>query len=53
MRASKRNARLLTSSFTLMSVLFLVPIAVLSMNNPRVFGRWRRQLAADLPVPAP
>jgi 3-phenylpropionate/trans-cinnamate dioxygenase ferredoxin reductase subunit len=28
-------------------------VAVLSMNNPRVFGRWRRELAAALPVPAP
>lgn len=30
-----------------------VAVAVLSMNNPRVFGRWRRELAAALPVPAP
>jgi 3-phenylpropionate/trans-cinnamate dioxygenase ferredoxin reductase subunit len=28
-------------------------VAVLAMNNPRVFGKWRRELAAALPVPAP
>lgn len=28
-------------------------VAVLAMNNPRVFGKWRRELAAALSVPAP
>jgi 3-phenylpropionate/trans-cinnamate dioxygenase ferredoxin reductase subunit len=28
-------------------------VAVLAMNHPRVFGRWRRELAAALPVSAP
>jgi 3-phenylpropionate/trans-cinnamate dioxygenase ferredoxin reductase subunit len=28
------------------------PVAVLAMNQPKLFGRWRRELAATVPQPA-